>query len=438
MSIVLQASTPEMDRIFSDENEVQAWLDVEGALARAQARLGVIPTLAAEEISAKAHVEHLDLEALRAEIAGTVHPIVPVVRALSAACSDGHGEYVHWGATSQDILDTGLVLRLRQADEILVDDLGILVEAFRGRAIEHRDTVMAGRTHGQQAVPITLGYKLAVWVDELARHRQALLALRREVRTGQFGCAAGTMSSLGPIGLDIRGELMGELDLEEPAITWHVARDRLVRYAFQLTLIASSLHRFGCELVTLQRDELGEVFEPFHAGKVGSSTMPHKRNPALSETLMTLGELTKNDLRGGLSSLGSLHERDTGIRGVENDYLPRITRRTHRMIRLATSVVEGLEVDRERMHAHLEASQGRLYSENVMMALAGRVGRQRAHEVVYDVAMGAFESGEDLRTALGADPRIREEFSDEDLDALFDVGQLTTTAGLMVDHVCGS
>ncbi len=436
MSIASNTSTPEMDQVFSPANEVQKWLDFEAALARVEARHGLIPAAAAEEISAQARVELLDLERLAADIRHAVHPVMPFVHAFAALCRDGHGEYVHWGTTTQDVTDTGLVLRLAEADELIARDLDELIEALRRRALEHRDTPMAGRTHSQHAVPITFGYKLAVWVDELQRHRATLDRMRQEVFVGQFGGATGTLASLGLEGLDIRRDLMRELGLGEPLISWHVARDRLAHHTFVLTLIASAIERLGLEIVALQRDEIGEVFEPFHAGKVGSSTMPHKRNPAMSESLVTLGELVKNDVRSALSGLSNLHERDKAIYAVESDYIPRTCSHTHRMIRLATSIVRGLTVDPGRMRRNLETSNGQLFSERVMMALARRLGRQTAHEVVYEAAMAAFESGEHLRETLGRDRTVSETLSDEELDALFDLGEINAAAGVFVDRVC--
>lgn len=436
MSITWQPTTAEMERVFSRENEVQSWLDFEAALARAEARHGLVPDDAAREISTKARVEHLDLAALQDGIRHAVHPIVPLVRMLAAACEGDAGQYVHWGATTQDVLDTGLVLRLKEAEALISRDLERLVEVLAGLARTHRLTPMAGRTHAQHAIPITFGYKLAVLVDELRRHAGAIAHLRDDVFVGQLGGATGTLASLGPIGLEVRADFARELGLTEPAITWHVARDRPAHLAFVFALVASSLQRAAAEIVTLQRTEVGEVFEPFHHGKVGSSTMPHKRNPAVSEGLWTLGELVRNDVRSALSSLGSVHERDKAVYSVEVDYLPRICGHTHRMLEVALTVFDGLVVDAERMRANLDLSGGALFSERVMMTLADRIGRQRAHDLVYESAMAAYERGEHLRDALGADPAIAEILSEEELAALFDVDAVVETAGLMVDEVC--
>lgn len=436
MSISSNTSTPEMERVFCPANEVQRWLDVEAALARVEAAHGLVPAEAAREITAKASVERLDLDRLAEDIRRAVHPIMPFVRAFAAVCEDGHGEYVHWGTTTQDVLDTGLVLRLQEADTLIRRDLDELVGALRDRALEHRDTPMAGRTHAQHAVPITFGYKLAVWVDELQRHRATLDHIHDEVFVGQFGGATGTLAALGMTGLEVRRDLMAELGLGEPVISWHVARDRIAHYAFILTLVAAAIQRLALEVVALQRDEIGEVFEPYHAGKVGSSTMPHKRNPSMSEALVTLGELVKGDARTALAGLSSLHERDKAVYAIEADYVPRVCRHVHRMIQLATTVVRGMTVDPQRMRRNLETSNGQLFSERAMMALADRVGRQSAHDVVYEASMTAFEAGEHLRDALARHSQVTNALTTAELDELFDLGEINQPAGVFVDRVC--
>jgi adenylosuccinate lyase len=438
MSIAWNASTPEMDEAFSARNEVRTWIAFEVALANAEAKVGLIPAEAAEAIARHGDVDLFDLEKLRQDIAFAVHPIMPFVRMFSSIVGSPHGEYVHWGATTQDVTDTGFMLRIQQADRHIAADLDRLIDALRRRAREHRDTPMAGRTHAQHAVPITFGYKLAVWVDELERHRETLEGLRPRTLVGQFGGATGTLASIGPVGLQIRALMMEELGLAEPRITWHVARDRIAHHAFILTLIASAIARLGAEIVDLQRDEIGEVFEPFHHGKVGSSTMPHKRNPSMSESLMALGEIVKSESRISLTALGSRHERDKAIYSVETSYVPRVWSITHRMLRLCTTIVEGMEVDADRMVKNLELSRGQLFSERALMTLAGTLGRQTGHDVIYDASMRAFDSGQHLRDALASDPTIAERMSPAEIDALFDLGGITEVAGQLVDDVCGT
>ncbi|QBI20487.1 adenylosuccinate lyase family protein [Egibacter rhizosphaerae] len=436
MSIAWTATTDEMAACFTDAREVQAWLDVEAALARAEARLGLVPSEAAEQITARARVDEYDLDALRAEIRHAVHPVMPLVRALADRCAGGAGEYVHWGATTQDVLDTGLVLRLAEAEELLSRDLARLIDILEGLARAHRGTPMAGRTHGQQAVPITFGYKVAVWVDELRRHARTLASLRTETFVVQFGGAAGTLASLGPVGLEVRAALADELDLGEALITWHTSRDRAAHLAFVVAMVAGAVQRAAAEVVALQRTEVGEVAEPAHAGKVGSSTMPHKHNPATCEAIWTLGELVLGDVRTGLSGFGSLHERDKAVYTVDVDYLPRVFGHTHRMLELATEVFAGLTVDRGRMRANLDASRGGVFSERAMMVLADRIGRQRAHDLVSAAARSATDHGGHLRDALHAHPEVATVLGVSEIDGLFDPEPLTEAAVAMVDRVC--
>lgn len=438
MGISSELSTPEMDAVFSDQNEISQWIAFEVALANAEAEVGLIPKPAARSISEHGSVDLFDLEQLRRDIAFAVHPVMPFVRMFSNIVGEPHGEYVHWGATTQDVIDTGLMLRVQQADRLIAEDLDRLIEAISSHARKHRDTPMAGRTNAQHAVPITFGYKLAVWVDELQRHRESLQHLRAHTLVGQFGGATGTLASIGPIGLRVRDLMMQELGLGVPRITWHVARDRLAQHAFLLALITSSLGRLGAEIIELQRDEIGEAFEPFHDGKVGSSTMPHKRNPSLSQSLVTLAELVKSEVQTSLTTLNVRHERDKAVcNNIETSYVPRVWSLTHRAIRLATTVVTGMEVSVQAMQRNIELSRGQLFSERALIALAERVGRQTSHELIYGAAMRAFESGQHLREALATETMISDLLAPEEIEALFDLRGITEVAGIFVDEVCG-
>ena len=270
-----QFSTPEMRAIWDDEVTVQKWLDVEAALALAEADLGLIPEQAAQRIAAAAQVDNLDLEALKREMDVTSHPIVPLVRALSACCEGDTGQYVHWGATTQDIIDTGFVLQMRDAWFLITRRLQALQAQCEALAREHRDTPMAGRTHGQQALPITFGYKCAVWVAELRRHLERMAQCAPRLLVGQFSGAAGTLAALGAHGLRVQEGLVARLELGQPEITWHTARDAFAEAICLLGLAAGTAGKIAHEVYTLQRTELAEVEEPHPAGKVGSSTMPH-------------------------------------------------------------------------------------------------------------------------------------------------------------------
>lgn len=427
-----------MDDIFNESSEVQSWLDFESALARAQAQVGLVPTTAAEEITRRARVENVSLEELRSQITFAVHPIVPVVGALAAICSADSARYVHWGATTQDVLDTGLMLRLKRAWELIRTDTTVLVETLSDLAMRQRKTVMPGRTHFQQGVPITFGYKMAVFVDELKRHLALLDHLAPTVFVGELGGATGTLAAMGSQGLAVRSLLMKELALGEPQISWHTARDRLVEVTFGFVLIAGTISRAAREIVHLQRTEIGEVSEPSHPGKVGSSTMPHKRNPAIAESLVTLGELVKNHLRTGLGSLDSLHERDKAVYSVENDYIPQTCCLLHRMLEQGGLLFQGLTVHAARMQDNIALSDGFAYSEAVMMKLADKIGHQRAHELVYNISMGATAQGVAFKEALLADSSVTSLLDKNDLEKIFQPAAVVGSAEEQVITVCGS
>lgn len=421
--------------IFSESMQMQRWLDVEAALARAQARVGMIPAEAAEEITRRAIVENFDLTAVAAQIAATAHPIVPVVRELSAACEDGWGEYVHWGATTQDIMDTAVVLQLRDVGRVIIEDLSHLKDTLAALAQAHRHTVMPGRTHAQHAVPITFGYKVAVWLDEVVRHLARVRRAADAVAVTQFGGAAGTLASVGPAGLEVRRLLGEELNLAEPTISWHVSRDRFVEFVLSLAFVGGTLQRISREVITLQRTEIAELEEPFHHGKVGSSTMPHKRNPMFAETTWALGTLLQHECQGALATLQQEHERDMASWLVEWDVYPRICSHAHKMIELSDMILSGLDVRTERMRENLDLTNGLIFSEALMMRLAETIGRQRSHHILYDLAMVAFEEGKDFRDLARAQPEVRDALSDEELDKVFDPAAQVTAAVLLIDRV---
>lgn len=421
-----------MAQVFAVDAQLQAWLDVEAALARAEARVGLIPQAAAEEISRKAVADVIDLDAYREDLRDTMHPIVPVVRLLAAACDDGHGQYVHWGATTQDILDTGVVLQLDRASGLLREQLLRVRGAAAALARTHRSDVMAGRTHGQHAVPITFGYKMAVYVDEFDRHLEGFDRAADAMRVVQFGGAAGTLASVGLEGIDVRRELAAELGLAEPRITWHVTRDRLLAYAFQLASIGLSLQRFSRMVITLQGNETAELAEPFHMGKVGSSTMPQKRNPVLCETIWSLCALVDDAFRSLMRGSVHEHERDMAAWQIEWEALPRLCVNIHHALSLAGEVLEGLHVDPARLRANVDITDGLIMSEAIMMRLAAKVGRQAAHDIVYEAAMEAHETGASMTDLLAADERLA---GLDEATSLVDPGSVIEAAERLVDDV---
>ena len=426
--------TAEMRAVFSDAGFLARCLEVEAALARAQAALGMIPAAAAREISAKAHPGILDFERLQRETEVVGYPILPLVRQLAAACAGDAGHYVHWGATTQDIMDSALVLQLRTALELVAADLAAVSLALETLARRHRDTPMAGRTHLQQALPITFGFKAAVWRAPIERHRERLAQLRPRVLVGQFGGAAGTLASLGDQGLAVRAALMRELGLGEPAITWHVARDGLAEAVLFTGLVTASLAKIATDVMLMMATELGEAFEPFEHGRGGSSTMPQKRNPISSELIVACAKLVRQHGALMLDAMVQDFERATGPWHAEWIALPESFLATAGALRQANLMLAGLTVDAARMAQNLGMTSGLIVAEAVMMGLAPKLGRQVAHDIVYDACREAAQSGSALLDVLAANPQVGPHFERAELERLLDPRNYLGSAGAMVDR----
>ena len=280
--------TEELRTIFGEENRIQKWLDFEAALAAAQAELGIIPAAAADEIATQARVANIDIATMSAEIRRIKHSLVPTLKQLQAACSRESGEWVHYGATTQDVVDTGVALQLKEFHAVAMRDMQAVGRELARLATTHRDTPMVGRTHGVQALPITFGHKCALWLDELGRHHERLTQAAPRVLVGMLAGAVGSQASLGPKAVQLEALMLAKLGLGAPAISWAPARDRFTEYACLLAMIGATLSKIGNEPFNMQRNEFGEVEEGFSEGKLGSSTMPHKRNPTSAENLAGL------------------------------------------------------------------------------------------------------------------------------------------------------
>jgi 3-carboxy-cis,cis-muconate cycloisomerase len=426
--------TAGMRAIFSDAGFLARCLEVEAALARAQAGLNIIPAAAASEISAKAKPGILDLERLKRETEVVGYPILPLVKQLAEACKGEAGRYVHWGATTQDIMDSALVLQLRAALELVEADLAEVSATLSTLARRYRDTPMAGRTHLQQALPITFGFKAAVWRAPIERHRERLVQMRPRLLVGQFGGAAGTLASLGEQGLAVRAALMRELRLGEPAITWHVARDGLCEAVLFAGLVTASLAKIATDVMLMMATELGEAFEPFEHGRGGSSTMPQKRNPISSELIVACAKLVRQHGALMLDAMVQDFERATGPWHAEWIALPESFIATAGALRQAKLMLAGLTVDEARMARNLGMTSGLIVAEAVMMGLATKLGRQAAHDVVYDACRAAAESGRPLLDLLAANPQVAPHFSRAALEPLLDPRNYLGSAGAMVDR----
>jgi 3-carboxy-cis,cis-muconate cycloisomerase len=438
--------TEELRQIFSDVHQLQCWLDFEAALARAEAGVGLAPPEAADEITRVARADLFDLETIRQGVAETGHPLITIVRELAGLCGGEAGRYVHWGATTQDVTDTGLVLQVKAALPVIERDLQALAAALAGLARRERDTLMPGRTHGQHSTPITFGYKVAVWFDEVRRHVVRLSQSSSRVLVGEFGGASGTLASVTRPGdrgvggvdlaIELRSRLMAELGLGVPAITWHAARDRLAELVAVLAMIASTMGKIAHEVILLQKSEVMELEEPFHMGKVGSSTMPHKRNPMGCESIMALARLARSLVPAMLESMGTAeHERDWAAVHTEWAAVPEAFILTGAAVSQTLDVARGLIVYREKMRSDVDILHGLILSEAVMLKLGEYVGRQAAHDLVYEASMAAYEQGRPLKDLLLEDPRIAGRISAEQLDEILRPEAYAGLAGEFVDQV---
>src|SRR5256885_4106092 len=426
--------TAEMRAVFSDENQLKCYVDAEVALAVAQGRTGVIPHEAADTIARLAPSVSIDREALKHEAENVGYPILGWVRQLSEKLGDA-GRYVHWGATTQDVVDTATVLQIRAGLAIVERDLAAVSAALARLAAKHRDTPMAGRTHLQQALPITFGYKCAIWLSMMDRHAQRLREPKPRVLMAQLGGAAGTLASLGDKGLEVRREYARELRLGDPPITWHVARDAVVETVNFLGLITGSLGKIGFDVMLMMMTELSEAFEPFASHRGASSTMPQKRNPISSEVLVANAKAVRQHAGLMLDAMVQDFERATGPWHVEWMAVPESFILAAGSLAQAKFLAQGLVVDQSRMRANLDLTQGLIVAEAVMMGLAPHLGRQTAHDAVYAACRAALAQGHSLFDMLVADPEIRAALSEARLRALCDPSNYLGSAAAMVDEV---
>ena len=427
-------STPEMRELFDDRARLQRWLDVIAVLAEAQAELDLIPRSAADEIARKARAELLDINLIRRGIEETSHSLLSTIRALQAVCDGGAGEYINFGTTVHDISDTANALAFREVCGTVFRELHAVEGECLRLAREHRDTIMAGRTHGQTGLPITFGWKAAVWAREVRRHIERLKELEPRLLVGQLAGAVGTLAFFDGKGLALQERVMGRLGLRVPDIAWDTARDNLAEFANFLAMAAQTCAKFATEVYNLQRPEIGELFEPWVMGRVGSVTMPHKRNPEIVEQIGTLARVVRADAAVLLEGILHEHERDGRPWKAEWVALPEACVLTGKALQLTRDVLAGLVVDAEAMRRNLHEENGLLASEAVMGFLSRKVGKQTAHRLVYEAAMAAVEKGVSLRDALQDSPAAPH-LASADLDGLFDLRNSLGHATDFVDRV---
>jgi 3-carboxy-cis,cis-muconate cycloisomerase len=394
----------EMRRVFDTRSMLQSWLDVEAALAAAEADAGVIPKAAADRIRRECDAQNYDLDELRREIGESRHPLVPVVRALAARCGE-EGAYVHWGATTQDVTDTGMVVQIREALPWLTECVVAARSSCLRLAGEFADSPMAARTHGQQAVPMTFGLKAAGWADELARVHARLVASRETISVAQLGGAGGTLASLGDDADRVIEAFCDRLELSRPEVSWFAARDRIRDVAHALAELGAAAERIAAEVIRLQATEIAELAEGDGEHHVGSSTMPQKRNPMLSEYLVASARLLRGPIDVLANATAHAGERDMSLWAVEWQAVPQAFILAGGVVEKLAELVSTLEVDVPRMRANLELTNGAILAEAAMMALAPGLGHEGAHAIVGAASREAAASQRGLLEVLVDDPQ---------------------------------
>ncbi|MEM0057339.1 MAG: adenylosuccinate lyase [Candidatus Bathyarchaeia archaeon] len=410
--------TPEMRRIFEEENRIQKMLDVEAALAWAHAEVGNIPQEDAERIMAAASLEHVRLTRIKEIEREIKHDVMALVKALAEACGPS-GAYVHLGATSYDIVDTATALQLKEALDIIEKRLNDFEKVLMEKALRYKETLMMGRTHGQHALPITLGFKFAVWMREISRHIQRLRECRERVLVGKMSGAVGTQAGLGEQAMKIQELVMKRLGLKPADIsTQIVQRDRHAELICLLALVAASLENFATEIRELQRPEIGELAEPFEAEKqVGSSTMPHKKNPETCERICGLARIVRSLVIPALENVVTWHERDLTQSSAERFIIPEACILVDYMLLLMTNVVANIYVNEERMRQNIELTQGRAMSEAVMIALTRKgLSRQEAHELLRKLTIKSEVEKVPFKKVLLENEVVRGKLSEKEID----------------------
>src|SRR5918993_675379 len=400
-------STDAMRAVWSDENRTQKYLDIEAALARVQARLGIIPQEAADEIVKNCTIDKIDMAKLRQQTERIGYPVLGVVSQLNALCRDKLGEYCHWGATTQDITDTATVLQIREGLAIVERELAAISAALARHAKAHRLTPMIGRSNLQQAIPVTFGYKMAGLLSAIERHRERLTQLRERVLVGEFAGAAGTLASLESGAMETQAGLCAELGLKQPVIAWHTIRDNIAEVGAFLGLVGGTLGKLSMDVKLMMQTEVGEVYEPFAHGRGSSSTMPQKRNPISSCYIHAAISVVRQHAAALMDAMVADHERSTGPWEIEWIVLPEAFCLMAGALKQARAIVEGLEVDAAAMRRNIDLTGGLVMSEAVMMGLGPYIGREYAHDLVYDLCREAVTAGRPLLDLLAEHDEIK-------------------------------
>ncbi|MBP2169498.1 adenylosuccinate lyase [Erwinia toletana] len=426
--------TAEMRNIWSEHNRLTQQVSVEVALAVAEGKLGIIPQQAADAIASRADASLLDIDAIASAAAQMKHSLMPTLKALQQQCGEA-GEYIHYGVTTQDIVDTATVLQLKQALAIIVRDCVALSETLIKLAKQHQYTLMAGRTHGMQAQPTTFGFKVAVWLDEFIRHLDRLQQIAPRLLTGNLSGAICTHAALGEAGPRVERLALQQLGLNTPNIGWQAARDRFSEFASVAVLISGTLGKIGNELYNLMRTEISEIEEPFSIGKIGSTTMPHKRNPAALEGLASLTAPLLSSASLIYHSMHVEHERDAMSWRAEWLALPEICIYLSAQLQSARAILPDITVNKPRMLANLQMQDGLMLSEKVMFETGKKLGKQSAHHLIYQCAMQAWEQQRSFQALLLEQPVIAASMTPAELERWLDPASYIGSAPQKVDEV---
>jgi 3-carboxy-cis,cis-muconate cycloisomerase len=431
-------SDARMRQVWSDENRTAKYLDIERALAKVQGELGIIPQEAADEIVKNCNIDRIDWVQLKAKTEQIGYPIIAVVNQINANCQGKLGEYCHWGATTQDITDTAAVLQIRESLALVEEDLKDISAALAKLARTHRDTPIIGRSNLQQATPITFGYKMASILAGIERHRERLQQLKPRVLVGEFGGASGTLSSLEKGAMETQAGLMTELGLGQPLISWHTVRDNFAEVGAFLGIVGGSLGKIAMDVKLLMQTEVAEVYEPFAPGRGSSSTMPQKRNPISCLYIHANISVVRQLAASLMDAMVADHERSTGPWEIEWVALPEIFCLMSGALKQAKFILSGLEVDAEQMRRNIDMTHGLVMSEAVMMGLGPYMGREYAHDLVYDICREALKAKRPLIELLAEHPEIRQHVTREQLASFCDPMNNLGQAGVMVDRVLAS
>ncbi len=428
--------TDEARQVFCDYRRMQRWLDVEARLAQCQAELGIIPAHAAAAMIKTAKLELLNIAAIKADISKTGHSLIPLLKEWQRVTDKNAGQFIHYGATTQDIQDTAQSLELKDITAIIHRDLAAIISQLATLADNNRDLVTIGRSHGQHALPTTMGLKMAGWLDETLRNAARLEACRERLLVAQLFGGVGTMAALSDQALPLLDNFAKILGLAAPTSCWHSSRDRLAEFTGILALITGGLARIANEICQLARNEIGELAEPFIFGQIGSTTMPHKKNPELCEQVVVLARLVKANAGTALDTLYNEHERDYRAVRLEWVALTEASIFSCAALRLMKSILTGLSINRRRIQENLDRFAVLISTEALMFHLGEKIGKQSAHALIYEASMGS--SGPNLTELLDrllAYPEINSNFSRADLEQAVDPGSHIGLSGALIDRV---